>query len=228
MAWTFGPSKAGDWLSWSRCDVLHLVVWGHGGFNFSLTGGPLHGNGTPRYYPLKLQEIPPVPAPDIGTKRICPSCAAKFYDLSKKPIVCPKCAFSFTAEAIVKMRRPRSSASLIRDTDDGPVRAKEARDDADDGEETEAAEGAEEEEVEAEEEIKEVALDDEAIADPDLVEDEDAEDKDDKPEVVGDEVDLEEIEADDDDEEDDDTLIESVDDDDDVGDIIDKGDLDKE
>ena len=63
---------------------------------------------------------------------------------------------------------------------------------------------------------------------PDLVEDEDAEDKDDKPEVVGDEVDLEEIEADDDDEEDDDTLIESVDDDDDVGDIIDKGDLDKE
>jgi uncharacterized protein (TIGR02300 family) len=169
-----------------------------------------------------------VAAPDIGTKRICPSCAAKFYDLSKKPIVCPKCAFSFTAEAIVKMRRPRSSASLIRDAEEGPVRAKEARDDADDGEETEAAEGSEEEEAESEEEIKEVALDDEAIADPDLVEDEDAEDTDDKPEVVGDEVDLEEIEADDDDEEDDDTLIESVDDDDDVGDIIDKGDLDKE
>lgn len=205
---------------------MQWVVGSADGFNFSLTGGPLHGNGTPRHYPLKLQEIPPVAAPDIGTKRICPSCAAKFYDLSKKPIVCPKCAFSFTAETIVKMRRPRSSASLIKDADDSPVRAVEARDDAEDGEENEAAEGSEEEE--AEEEIKEVALDDEAIADPDLVEDEDAEDTDDKPEVVGDEVDLEEIDEDDDSEEDDDTLIESVDDDDDVGDIIDKGDLDKE
>ena len=50
-----------------------------------------------------------------------------------------------------------------------------------------------------------------------------------KPETVGDEVDLEEIEEDaDDDEEDDDTLIENVDEDDDVGDIIDKDDIDKE
>ncbi|MEQ1754705.1 MAG: TIGR02300 family protein [Micropepsaceae bacterium] len=166
-------------------------------------------------------------APDIGTKRICPSCAAKFYDLSKKPIVCPKCAFSFTAEAIVKMRRPRSSASVIRDADEGAVRVKEARDDTDDAEDTETAVESEEEEPEAEEEIKEVALDDETVADPDLVEDEEAEDKDDKPEVVGDEVDLEEIE-DDDDDDDDDTLIETVDDDEDVGDIIDKGDLEKE
>jgi len=198
-------------------------------FNFSLTGGPLHGNGTPRNYPLKLQELSSVAAPDIGTKRICPSCAAKFYDLSKKPIVCPKCAFSFTAEAIVKMRRPRSSASVIRDTEEGPVRAVNPRDDAEDGEETEAVEGAEDEEAEAEEEIKEVALDDETVADPDLVEDEDGDEKEDKPEVVGDEVDLEEIEDEDDtDDEDDDTLIPSVDDDEDVGDIIDKGDRDKE
>jgi uncharacterized protein (TIGR02300 family) len=204
------------------------VVPGGSCFNFSLTGGPLHGNGTPLNYPLKLQEIPAVAAPDIGTKRICPSCAAKFYDLSKKPIVCPKCAHSFTPEAIVKMRRPRSTASILRDTDEGAVRVKEARDDADETEEAEGAEGSEEEE-EAEEEIKEVALDDEAIADPDLVEDEEAEDTDDKPEVVGDEVDLEEIEDDEDgDDEEDDTLIENVDDEDDVGGIIDKGDLDKE
>ena len=196
--------------------------------NFSLTGGPLRGNGTPLNYPLKLQEIQAVAAPDIGIKRICPSCGAKVYDLSKKPIVCPKCAFSFTAEAIVKMRRPRSTGSLLRDADEGAVRAKEARDDADETEDTEGGESSDEEE-EAEEEIKEVALDDEAIADPDLVEDEEAEDADDKPEVVGDEVDLEEIEDDEDgDDEEDDTLIENVDDEDDVGDIIDKGDLDKE
>ena len=72
--------------------------------------------------------------------------------------------------------------------------------------------------------------DDETVADPDLVEEEDGDEKEDKPEVVGDEVDLEEIGDDDDDdeEENDDTLIENVDDDDSVADIIDKDEIDKE
>lgn len=29
--------------------------------------------------------------PGLGTKRLCPHCGAKFYDLDKDPIVCPKC-----------------------------------------------------------------------------------------------------------------------------------------
>lgn len=32
------------------------------------------------------------PAPHSGTKRKCIACAAKFYDLGKRPIVCPKCS----------------------------------------------------------------------------------------------------------------------------------------
>ena len=44
---------------------------------------------------------------DLGTKRICPSCSARFYDLQKRPIECPKCAFSFEPEALYKQRRPR-------------------------------------------------------------------------------------------------------------------------
>ena len=28
---------------------------------------------------------------DWGTKRICPNCGARFYDLKRRPIVCPKC-----------------------------------------------------------------------------------------------------------------------------------------
>lgn len=44
---------------------------------------------------------------DLGTKRACPSCSARFYDLQKRPIVCPKCAFSFEPEALYKQRRPR-------------------------------------------------------------------------------------------------------------------------
>jgi uncharacterized protein (TIGR02300 family) len=29
--------------------------------------------------------------PELGTKRVCVSCGAKFYDLMKTPAVCPKC-----------------------------------------------------------------------------------------------------------------------------------------
>jgi uncharacterized protein (TIGR02300 family) len=44
---------------------------------------------------------------DLGTKRVCPSCSARFYDLQKRPIECPKCAFAFEPEALYKQRRPR-------------------------------------------------------------------------------------------------------------------------
>jgi uncharacterized protein (TIGR02300 family) len=33
----------------------------------------------------------PVAKPELGTKRICPNCGAKYYDLNRDPIVCPKC-----------------------------------------------------------------------------------------------------------------------------------------
>jgi uncharacterized protein (TIGR02300 family) len=32
-----------------------------------------------------------VAKPELGTKRLCANCAAKFYDLNKTPITCPKC-----------------------------------------------------------------------------------------------------------------------------------------
>lgn len=44
---------------------------------------------------------------DLGTKRVCPSCSARFYDLRKRPIECPKCAFAFEPETLYKQRRPR-------------------------------------------------------------------------------------------------------------------------
>ena len=33
--------------------------------------------------------------PELGTKRVCGSCARKFYDLNKQPIVCPTCGTVF-------------------------------------------------------------------------------------------------------------------------------------
>ena len=38
---------------------------------------------------------------ELGTKRTCPSCATRFYDLLKNPIVCPSCGVSFVAAAIL-------------------------------------------------------------------------------------------------------------------------------
>ncbi len=32
---------------------------------------------------------------NLGTKRTCPKCAAKFYDFNKKELTCPKCHVEF-------------------------------------------------------------------------------------------------------------------------------------
>jgi uncharacterized protein (TIGR02300 family) len=36
-----------------------------------------------------------VTKPELGTKRFCSGCSAKFYDLGRTPIVCPTCATVF-------------------------------------------------------------------------------------------------------------------------------------
>jgi uncharacterized protein (TIGR02300 family) len=46
-----------------------------------------------------------VAKPELGTKRLCGSCGAKFYDLSKDPITCPKCGTVF--EIVVPVSRSR-------------------------------------------------------------------------------------------------------------------------
>lgn len=46
-----------------------------------------------------------------GTKRTCQNCAARFYDLNKSPIKCPKCGREHDREDFVKVRRGRSAAA---------------------------------------------------------------------------------------------------------------------
>jgi len=48
-----------------------------------------------------------VTKPEWGTKRVCQSCATRFYDMRRSPIECPKCGTIFDPEALVKARRPR-------------------------------------------------------------------------------------------------------------------------
>jgi uncharacterized protein (TIGR02300 family) len=40
-----------------------------------------------------------VAKPELGTKRLCPSCGTKYYDLNRDPIVCPNCGTIFEVAA---------------------------------------------------------------------------------------------------------------------------------
>ena len=51
-----------------------------------------------------------------GTKRTCQSCAARFYDLNKGPIKCPKCGREHDREDFVKVRRGRGAAAAAAAT----------------------------------------------------------------------------------------------------------------
>ena len=45
-----------------------------------------------------------------GLKRICPHCAARYYDMKKNPPVCPSCGTVFDPETLTKSRRSRAAA----------------------------------------------------------------------------------------------------------------------
>lgn len=45
---------------------------------------------------------------DLGTKRQCPNCGAKYYDLNKSPAVCPKCGTLFEVTT-AKVRAPEAA-----------------------------------------------------------------------------------------------------------------------
>jgi len=59
---------------------------------------------------------------ELGTKRTCPSCAARFYDLNNTPITCPKCHEAFAAEPLLpsKADGPAAKSKAVK-----PVEVKE-------------------------------------------------------------------------------------------------------
>ena len=67
--------------------------------------------------------------PEWGVKRVCQSCAVKFYDLNRSPITCPKCAAPFDPEALLKSRRSRP-APPAKVAKPEPVAGKPPKDDA--------------------------------------------------------------------------------------------------
>ncbi|MCS6780865.1 MAG: TIGR02300 family protein [Geminicoccaceae bacterium] len=55
--------------------------------------------------------------PEWGTKRVCLSCGAKFYDLMRSPILCPACGAEFDVEAAGRARRARPAARPLPETE---------------------------------------------------------------------------------------------------------------
>jgi uncharacterized protein (TIGR02300 family) len=79
--------------------------------------------------------------PELGAKQICPTCSTKFYDLGRRPAVCPKCGAEFDPEEALRNRRVRVRA-IVPD-DDGDQEAVVAPADVEDGFEAEPDEAPE-------------------------------------------------------------------------------------
>jgi uncharacterized protein (TIGR02300 family) len=115
-----------------------------------------------------------VAKPEWWSKRICPSCGTRYYDLMREPVICPKCSTPFDPEAFLKSRRARPAAPVEKELE--PVGA----DELDTELEPDEAEVAEEEEEEA------APLEEAEEEDEELLEDasELGEDEDDMAEVI--------------------------------------------
>ncbi|ACI99876.1 TIGR02300 family protein [Rhodospirillum centenum] len=82
-----------------------------------------------------------------GTKRICPNCGTRYYDMRKEPPACPSCGTVFDPEALLRSRRARpipveevkkppveadEDETLGIDSEEGPARNDEDTETTDD------------------------------------------------------------------------------------------------
>jgi uncharacterized protein (TIGR02300 family) len=59
----------------------------------------------------------------LGTKRVCPNCGSKYYDLNRNPIICPKCGTRF--EVTAAPSRARAAAKPAPEEMDTEIEMKE-------------------------------------------------------------------------------------------------------
>ena len=67
--------------------------------------------------------------PELGIKRTCTGCGARFYDLARDPIICPKCETTFDPAA--QTRSPRAKTTAAKETKAAAPAAAAASDDDD-------------------------------------------------------------------------------------------------
>jgi uncharacterized protein (TIGR02300 family) len=116
---------------------------------------------------------------DLGTKRLCGSCGAKFYDLDRNPIVCPKCDTVFVVPVVTSRSRPAEPAPVAKpvpvpvvvepETADAEFVSLEDADAEATGKKPAAGEAAEGEEVAADDTLDDAAfIEEQDEGDPDV------------------------------------------------------------
>jgi uncharacterized protein (TIGR02300 family) len=113
----------------------------------------------------------PLAKPEWGTKRICPNCGTRYYDLLREQVICPKCSTPYDPEAFLRARRSRPALPVekelapVGDDADADIDAEEELETVEDEEEAvPLAEGEEEEEEELIEDASELGEDEDDMA----------------------------------------------------------------
>ena len=77
-----------------------------------------------------------MPKDEWDTKRLCPPCGSRFYDLLNDPMTCPACGAEFSAESLTSARTRSMIAekTAARDTETDDVIDDDLDDAADAGE----------------------------------------------------------------------------------------------
>jgi uncharacterized protein (TIGR02300 family) len=131
-----------------------------------------------------------VAKPELGAKRLCSHCGAKFYDLNKDPIVCPKCATVMALASVAARGRPESARAAA--TDEEVVAPETAEAEFVSLEEADAeAQGKKTGQGDAVEPADEVELEDEGMDDAAFIEEQEEGDED-VTDIIGDVEDEEE------------------------------------
>jgi uncharacterized protein (TIGR02300 family) len=123
-----------------------------------------------------------VAKPELGTKRLCPNCGAKYYDLNRSPINCPRCGAPFDPALVAKIR---PAAVVV-----AAVEEEEIEDEAGLAPEFVPLEEAEDADGDDVPDIEDAEIEDDAEVDDTFLEPED-EDEGDVSDIIGD-VDTEE------------------------------------
>jgi uncharacterized protein (TIGR02300 family) len=56
----------------------------------------------------------PMPKDEWGVKRVCPTCATRFYDLRSDPMTCPNCGATFTIESLTAVKAKPVRAEKLK------------------------------------------------------------------------------------------------------------------
>jgi uncharacterized protein (TIGR02300 family) len=63
---------------------------------------------------------------ELGTKRVCPNCGTKYYDLNRHPIACPKCGTVFEVVAATRTRAVANKPPVAPVVEEEPIAAEAA------------------------------------------------------------------------------------------------------